>query len=522
MDTEHDYLIVGAGPAGLQLGYFMQRMRRDYLILESSDAVGAFFTTFPRHRRLLSINKVHTGYDDPEVNLRWDWNSLLSDGGPLFRQYTQRYFPDAEDMTRYLGDYATKFALRVRLDCRIVGIDRVDGLFRLRTADGGGFACRTLVMATGVSQPYVPKIRGIELAENYVDMSVDPADFAGARVLIVGKGNSAFETAENLVETAALIHLASPHSITQAWTSHYPGHLRAVNNNVLETYRLKGQNALLDGEVIQIARDGSGGYLVEFDYAHAEGEREVLRYDRVLCCTGFRFDASMFEQSCAPEMAIDGRFPAQTPAWESTNVPGLYFAGTIMQTRDHKKAASPFIHGFRYNIGTLHRILEARNHHVPWAYTEFPATAEDVTRAVIERVNTSSALWQQFGFLCDVIVVSEDSGRARLYRELAVDFVRDCAFTTEDHYYVVTLEYGHSQPGDPFEYLRTHRENVDRASDSQFLHPIVRQYRGTTLRHEHHIIEDLAAEWREDEHVRPLLDFLSVRLPRKEEASVSL
>src|SRR5262245_37580413 len=114
VDVTHDYVIVGAGPAGIQLGYYLERMGRDYLILESAEVAGAFFTTFPRHRTLLSINKVHTGYDDPEVNLRWDWNSLLSDGGPLFKQYSQRYFPDADDMMRYLADYVAKFALRVR------------------------------------------------------------------------------------------------------------------------------------------------------------------------------------------------------------------------------------------------------------------------------------------------------------------------------------------------------------------------------------------------------------------------
>ncbi len=78
MDTkfEFDYLIIGAGPAGLQLGYYLEQAKRDYLILESSDSSGAFFQQYPRHRTLISTNKVHTGYDDPEINLRWDWNSL--------------------------------------------------------------------------------------------------------------------------------------------------------------------------------------------------------------------------------------------------------------------------------------------------------------------------------------------------------------------------------------------------------------------------------------------------------------
>ena len=37
----HDYIIVGAGPAGLQMGYFLGKANRDYLILEGSNSAGS-------------------------------------------------------------------------------------------------------------------------------------------------------------------------------------------------------------------------------------------------------------------------------------------------------------------------------------------------------------------------------------------------------------------------------------------------------------------------------------------------
>ena len=52
-----DCLIVGAGPAGLQAGYLMHKRGLDVHILERGD-VGQFFRQFPRHRTLISINKV--------------------------------------------------------------------------------------------------------------------------------------------------------------------------------------------------------------------------------------------------------------------------------------------------------------------------------------------------------------------------------------------------------------------------------------------------------------------------------
>src|SRR3954469_14010087 len=88
MVTRTDYLVIGAGPAGLQLGYFLERAGRDYLLLEAGPSAGPFFRTFPRHWTLISSNKRYTGTTDPEFNLRMDWNSLLSDNEDLrFTKY---------------------------------------------------------------------------------------------------------------------------------------------------------------------------------------------------------------------------------------------------------------------------------------------------------------------------------------------------------------------------------------------------------------------------------------------------
>ena len=51
------------------------------------------------------------------------------------------------------------------------------------------------------------------------------------------------------METTTHIHVAGPGPIRMAWRTHYVGHLRAVNNNFLDTYQLKSANAILDGHV---------------------------------------------------------------------------------------------------------------------------------------------------------------------------------------------------------------------------------------------------------------------------------
>lgn len=510
MDTEHRYdvVIIGAGPAGLQAGYHFARMGMRYVILERGEAPGTSFGIFPRHRKLISINKVYTGYDDPEVNLRWDWNSLLVDDDDtlLFKDYSKRYFPSADDMVRYLGDYARKYDLNIRYGAEVERIER-DGDFTVKTRSGEVFQSKSVLVATGVSKSWTPDIPGIEHAVNYTDVSTNQDDFINKRVLILGKGNSAFETADHLIDVAATIHVCSPNPIKMAWSTHFVGHLRAVNNNFLDTYQLKSQNAALDAQVVGIEKEGDH-YKVTFAYAHAEGEVEVLYYDSIIACTGFRFDASIFADECRPQICRMGKFPVQNANWESANVPDLFFAGTIMQNRDYKKYMSGFIHGFRYNVRTLARLMAERYNGTEYPLATMPATHAHLLAAISERINRSSGLWQQPGFLCDAFVIDEAAERIEHRQELPADYIHEQWGRGETRYITVSLEFGHRKFDNPFNVPRIARDNVHSAADSNFLHPVVRVYAGDQLQTEHHVIEDLAGEWREPEHLGPLQRFL--------------
>ncbi|WIV58582.1 NAD(P)-binding domain-containing protein [Amycolatopsis nalaikhensis] len=507
-----DYLVVGAGPAGLQLGQHLGHAGHRYLVLEAGSAPGHFFETFPRHRTLISINKKHTGYTDPELNLRMDWNSILADGDAdpvLFTDYSELLFPDAPDFLHYLADYAAKHQVRVRYDTRVtrIGRDPESALFVL-TAGDEEFTARRLVMASGVTKPFIPDFPGVELIDQYADVSVDPDEFTDQRVLVLGKGNSAFETADNLIEKAAVVHVGGPRPVKLAWRTHFVGHLRAYNAGILDMYQLKLQHAILDGDVREVRKDADG-YHVKFAFARADEVIKEIRYDRVICCTGFRFDASLFDEDCRPELVIDGRFPAQTPDFESVNVPGLYFAGTITQSRGFKKATNPFIHGFRYGVRALAKVLNERHHDTPWPHVELPAKPDALTEAVIGRINRTSALYQQFGFLADVLVVDGDT--ARYLEEVPVDRV---LADPPDDAYVVTLDYGPDHDKiDPFDFVaRAAQDKANDHGEGHYLHPIVRHYRRGELVATHHVTENLENEWDKEVHIGPLAAFFAREL----------
>jgi hypothetical protein len=277
-----------------------------------------------------------------------------------------------------------------------------------------------------------------------------------------------------------------------AWESGFPGHLRAINARFLDTYRLRSQNALIDARVDRIEPIDNA-----FDvwFTDGAGVRRRLVYDRVIACTGFRFDSTMFDHTCMPDDCIDGRFPQQTIEWESSNVAGLYFAGTLMQARDYRKSASAFIHGFRYNVRAFHRLLELKHHVTPWPSRSVAASPESLTAVVAARLSTTSGLWHQFGQLCDLVVVDAAEGRARYFEEMPAGYVGESVLARNECCYTMTLEYW------------------PRGGRNEFLHPVIRQFTRGKLVAEQHLAEDASGEWRSNEDLDLLAAFFRRPLP---------
>jgi len=70
---------------------------------------------YPRHRKLISINKIYTGRRNKEFNLRHDWNSLLSDRPDLlFQRISRELYPNADDFPRYLSMFEKELGLKVK------------------------------------------------------------------------------------------------------------------------------------------------------------------------------------------------------------------------------------------------------------------------------------------------------------------------------------------------------------------------------------------------------------------------
>jgi hypothetical protein len=186
-----------------------------------------------------------------------------------------------------------------------------------------------------------------------------------------------------------------------------------------------------------------------------------------------------------------------------------------MHMRDFKKKQSGFIHGFRYNIAILQRIFEKKYYGRDLPSHTLNLSSQDFVDTIIQRINLSSALWQQTGFIGDAIAIDSDNCNARYYPEITVDYVHNSEISQCDRYYTITLDFGldvfNASP-DPFAIDRVHKDNINAAEQSAFIHPIIRCFSKGELVAEHHIIEDIAGEWLEEVHIQPLLEFFKQQL----------
>jgi thioredoxin reductase len=486
----HEYIILGAGPAGLQMGYFMEQAGRDYLVLEGNASAGSFFQQYPRHGTLISLNKVHNFFPEEEFNLRHDWNSLIThDFSHKFTDYTQELYPKNYILVRYLNDFAKKFNLKIKYNSRIFSISREaegEKRFMLKSDDGTTYYCKRLLLATGPVKPNIPDVEGIELAEGYEDFDVDPNRYKNKRVVVLGRGNSAFETANDLAGHAALVFIMIGNRlIRHAWNSHFVGDLRSYNNTILDMFQLKALHTVTGTTLTKLVRQENGTLQVHYteELPHwrtpgtAHGWFEV---DHVIRAAGFMYvDSGLFSEEIAPKSDEMNKYPVLDSIWESST-PDMYFIGTNMAARD-KKSASGFIHGYRYNVRTLFRLLEEKHHCVPLPSDKFELKDEcgllALGKHLVTRLSMTSALYQLFGTLCDVLVLNDDN-TAELFYELPVSYVlRDSDFTKKK-IIVLTLELGFDTFENGFEdslnFVR--RNDPQHPANVAYIHPAFRLY----------------------------------------------
>jgi len=411
---DYPVLVIGSGPGGLQTSYSLRKLGVAHAVISADSSPGGMFRRWPFFQRLLSWTKPHAPVPrSVRAYERYDWNSLLGDEPETRALQAERmdgtsYFPSRPEMEENLTAFAGRAEIAVRYDCRWTSTrieEDADGRrFVVETTDGV-YRAEALIVAVGVAEPSTPPGPGMEFARHYADVS--PAEtYAGKRVFIIGKQNSGFELANGLLPWARQLVLSSPSPTRLSVDTRSLVGVRARYVQPYEDHALGGGVVILDAATERVERidDGASPLAV---HVRRTGGGEDLRFevDEVIAATGF-----VCPLLDLPDIGVTtvgaSRLPTQTAWWESTTVPGIFFAGTIGQgakglQRHGMPSNSGAVHGARYNA----RLLAGRV-----AVTRFgvelsrPALDPDgLVDFIATELTEAPDLWHQRGYLARVV-----------------------------------------------------------------------------------------------------------------------
>jgi putative YpdA family bacillithiol system oxidoreductase len=168
-----DVVVVGSGPAGLSAGLEAKRRGLRYVVLERGDLADTI-RKYPRAKFLLA---------EP-VTVPLYGNLWVSDASK-------------EQLLKVWEEIIAKTGLEVRTNHRVMNVARDGAFIRVETPDAV-FRARRVVLAMGRrGSPRRLGVPGEDAAKVIYDV-VDMESFAGQRMLVVGGGDSAVESALGL------------------------------------------------------------------------------------------------------------------------------------------------------------------------------------------------------------------------------------------------------------------------------------------------------------------------------------
>lgn len=180
-----DTVVIGGGQAGLSMGYYLKRQRRNFVILDAGAEVGDAWRK------------------------RWDTLRLftpaaLSSLPGLPFPAPAGYFATKDEFADYLLRYAETFRLPVEQGQQVGSLSRRGDGYLVRTARAE-FRAKHVIVATGsYHTPRIPNFAdGLDPAITQLHSSAfrNPTQLHEGSVLVVGAGNSGAEIAVQLAAT---------------------------------------------------------------------------------------------------------------------------------------------------------------------------------------------------------------------------------------------------------------------------------------------------------------------------------
>lgn len=189
----YQIVIIGAGQAGLSMGYYLKKEGIPFIILDGNERVGDSWRK--RYQSLVLFTPRR-------------YSSLP--GLPLAGE--PEGFPTKDEMAEYFLKYASHFDLPIKNNIQVQSLTKMNGTFQMVTNQGDIFATNVIVATGAFQKPYIPEI--IESHDNlplqfHSSQYNSPNEMKGDTVLVVGGGNSGAQIAVELAKEKQVTIAAS-------------------------------------------------------------------------------------------------------------------------------------------------------------------------------------------------------------------------------------------------------------------------------------------------------------------------
>jgi thioredoxin reductase/NAD-dependent dihydropyrimidine dehydrogenase PreA subunit len=244
---ELDLIIVGGGPAGFSASLAALAHKLRFLTLEQ-DTFGGTVAHFPRGKLVMTAPA-----------------TLPLIGRMRFTEVSK------EKLLGFWQQVVDKTGLQIRFGERVETIERAPSGFVVKTTRSS-YQCRSVLLAIGRrGTPRKLDVPGEELPK-VVYRLIDPEQYRGQHVLVVGGGDSALEAAGSIAEEPGT-------TVTLSYRSEAFGRAKAKNRSRVDTAVRKGAlTIMLKSKVKAIGHKD-----VQIEY---NGQQISLRNDAVVVCAG--------------------------------------------------------------------------------------------------------------------------------------------------------------------------------------------------------------------------------------------